>query len=41
LIGCGGRGYGAVKDCMEANDNIKIIAQQMLLKTALVNVGKS
>ncbi len=26
LIGCGGRGYGAVKDCMEANDNIKIIA---------------
>ncbi len=26
LIGCGGRGFGAVKDCMEGNDNIKIIA---------------
>lgn len=26
LIGCGGRGFGAVKDCMEGNENIKIIA---------------
>lgn len=26
LIGCGGRGFGAVKDCMEGNENIKIVA---------------
>lgn len=41
LIGCGGRGTGAVIDCLEANENVKLIALADAFKDNAMGAAKN
>jgi myo-inositol 2-dehydrogenase / D-chiro-inositol 1-dehydrogenase len=41
LIGCGGRGTGAARDCIEASDSIELVAMADLFKDRLDGSFKS